>query len=77
MTKTRAKQTITPTTTPDGRDGYRIECGCATHPQGMNAAIVPTYGRELPISYVHGKVLNAHNPALGPALTRAGKSWKA
>jgi hypothetical protein len=73
MTTTQAS--ITATTTPDGRDGYRIECSCSTHPEGMSAAIV-----AFPITAktVHGNVLMAHHPARPIQQSNARKGiWKA
>lgn len=68
--------TIESATTPDGRPGFRIECTCATHPEGMTAAIVldnsAITGKPFPRSYVHGTVTQAHHPVIGKALVRNG-----
>ena len=75
MTKTRASQTITPTTTPDGRDGFRITCDCATHKGTSGAAIVAF---PIAASRVHGTVTMAHHPAHVIRKSNATKGiWKA
>jgi hypothetical protein len=64
--------TSTPTKTPDGRPGFRIECTCTTHPAGMNAAIVVDRGSPFDKKLIHGTVLGAHHPVVGKALVRKG-----
>lgn len=49
-----------PTTTPDGRPGFRIECGCSTHPEGASSAVVAF---PVAASKIHGNVLMANHPA--------------
>lgn len=80
MTKTAARVTVSPTTSPDGCPAWRIECACSTHPAGMTAAIAigPVDGQPFPAANVHGTVLLVHHPVLGPAHARQhGTTWKA
>lgn len=66
--------TITPAKTPDGRDGFRITCDCATHTTG-NAAIVAFPIRK---AVVHGHVTMAHEPSKVMQMLNARKGvWVA
>jgi hypothetical protein len=61
MTQTsKATQTATPTTTPDGRPGYLIACSCTTHAGHGNTAIVAF---EITKKNIHGTVLLANSPS--------------
>lgn len=63
MTKTstaKVQRTATPTTTPDGRQGFLIRCTCASHVGYGDSAIV---AYPIAVKNIHGTVLMANHPA--------------
>lgn len=75
MARTQAV-TVTPTTTPTGEAGWRIECTCKTHRPGQTAAIFRDYGKPFDPARVHGWVLGLHtDPLMRLSSARSGKAW--
>jgi hypothetical protein len=57
---TATKTSSQPTTTPDGRPGFRIECTCKSHPEGASSAVTAF---PVAAAKIHGNVLMANHPA--------------